>query len=353
MATLLKKIVKILATALGLLVIAFVLFYFWASSKTISDETYNKGSIYRIEAHLKNSYQKKRTYSLVTYNVGFGSGMANNLPIEVDRAAYDKNMKLVLGAVQKVNPDFVAAQEIDIDSSRSFYQNQVKDIANAIKAPHGAFLANWSKKYVPFPYWPPAIQYGKMLSGQAVISKYPIVSQKRYNLKAPAANPFYYNAFYLSRVIQETVVRFDGKELYIVNVHLEAFDMPNRIEQTRYLLEIYKKLKDKPVLIVGDFNCVPTNSTKVDNYKGYPEDTYRNDETMKMLLAEVSLKPAITEARYISDEKKYYTFSSGRPERKLDYVFYNDKIRFMKSRVMNDAGDGSDHLPIYFEFQFK
>ncbi len=353
MATLLKKILKSISFLIIIVVILFIGFYFWASSRTISDEKYNQGSILRIESHLKNKYKVKKTYSIITYNVGFGSGMANNLPVEVGRSDYDKNMKLIFQAVKNVDPDFLATQEIDIDSARSFHQNQVKDLADVMEAPHAAFLPNWSKKYVPFPYWPPAFQYGKMLSGQGIISKYPIISQKRYNLKPPEANPFYYNAFYLSRIIQETVVRLDGNELYIINVHLEAFDMPNRIKQTMYLLELYKKVKDKPVLLVGDFNCVPTNSTKVDNYKGYPEDTYRNDETMKMLLAEGSLTPAITEARYISNEKKFYTFSSGRPERKLDYIFYNDKIRFVKSRVINEAGTGSDHLPIYLEFQFK
>ena len=53
----------------------------------------------------------------------------------------------------------------------------------------GAYAVNWDKRYVPFPYWPPVVHFGEMLSGQGVLSKFPILMNKKIVLQKPEENP--------------------------------------------------------------------------------------------------------------------------------------------------------------------
>ena len=56
-------------------------------------------------------------------------------------------------------------------------------MAQALGLTHGAIAISWDKNYVPFPYWPPTAQFGKILSGQSIISRSPIQQNNRIVLE--------------------------------------------------------------------------------------------------------------------------------------------------------------------------
>lgn len=313
----------------------------WATSKNISKEDYKNGYTWEFK---KPPTRKKKSYNIITYNIGFASGMANNLPVKKGKKFYSKNLLQITKAIQSTSPDFIALQEADIDSSRSFSINQVKYIAEKTKSSSAAFLPTWSKNYIPYPYWPPAVHYGKINSGQAVISKHKITKQIKYPLPKPESNSLIYNAFYLEKIIQKTTLQVEDTELIIFNVHLEAFDKKNRNQQVKKLMQLYKKVKDKPVLIVGDFNATPPYATSSGEF---------DSATIEKILVEKSLKTAITKKEYQQNEQKHFTHPSNKPTVKLDHIFYNKKIKPLKAQVLKKAGSGSDHLPLFFEFSIK
>jgi endonuclease/exonuclease/phosphatase family metal-dependent hydrolase len=62
---------------------------------------------------------------------------------------------------------------------------------------------------------------------------------------------------------------------------------------------------------------------------------------------------AIPDSVYQTNEEKYFTFSSGQPVEKIDYIFYTDQtIKPVSATVLSTYGEISDHLPVYFKFSF-
>ncbi len=319
-----KLLIKIILVFL-LLVVGF---FFWGSS---SVHPVKENNII-IRTDIKNSIANDSIFSIATYNIGYLSGMTNNLPIAKPKSLFDKNLKKVKQVLRNLNIDILAFQEIDYASSRSYDVNQQLEIAK-LGYPYIGQAVNWDKRYLPFPYWPISMQFGRVYSGQSILSHYPIKSQERIVLNAVADAPFYRTAFYLDRLAQVDKVDVNGKVVVVINVHLEAFDKATRVIQTKKVFDIYNRYKNTyPTLLVGDFNS-------------------------DIKFANASITPIINSPNIgIAAYKLPYpnTFSSIKPVKRIDYIFYNKNfIEEVSSRVLNKMGDASDHLPLVMYFKIK
>ena len=235
-----KKLLKYFLRIFLLLIIAFAIFFYWASSPNLNEEEYSK----MITNQYKNQINNDSIFSIVTYNIGYLSGMTNNLPVEKPKELFDKNLKKVLKETKIVNPDIIAFQEIDYKASRSFNVNQQNEIAK-LGYNYVAEAVNWDETYVPFPYWPPSMHFGKVISGQSIISKFPLKNHKRIVLERVPDAPFYRDALYIERLAQITTVELHKQEVVLINVHLEAFDKPTRVRQFKAVLQLFDKYKNK------------------------------------------------------------------------------------------------------------
>jgi endonuclease/exonuclease/phosphatase family metal-dependent hydrolase len=128
-------------------------------------------------------------------------------------------------------------QEVDINSSRSFFYNQVDSLGKYLNFHQGAYAVNWDKLYVPFPYFSLKYHFSKVYSGQAILSKMQIVSIELLVLDKLINAPFYYNSFYLDRILQINKVQIAKDTLILMNVHLEAFDRKRRELQAENVLK--------------------------------------------------------------------------------------------------------------------
>ncbi|MFO7849761.1 MAG: endonuclease/exonuclease/phosphatase family protein [Spirochaetia bacterium] len=348
-----KKILGSVVIALIVLLVLLVMCILWGSAKTVSEEEYAEGYIIDGPGDPQTG---KSTYSVMTYNAGYASGTANSTAKMPDRDFFDKNLTTMIDMIGSHNPDFLCVQEIDVSSKRSYYVDQVKEFNQKLGYVETAFAPNFSKNYVPFPYWPPSAHWGKVYSGMAVFSSLPLKEQKLTVLDPPVNFSWLYNLFYLDRTIQRTSVNMEGEEVYIFNLHFEAWDGDTREKQAKKLLELYREVKDHPVLIVGDLNVIPPYATRrhnfpMDNYED--EVDYRGEETMEIILSEGSLDTAISKARYLAEEDKYMTYPSDKPHMKIDYILYNSYIRPVRSYVVNENVAASDHRPVYMEFTLQ
>lgn len=317
--------------------IALVSFYFWASSGRYPRNRY--AEIVNQEADaVTEKAGRDRSFTIVTYNIGYLSGLTNNLAVSRSRQLYDDNLAIAVKALKPLKADFIALQEIDLDSRRSFNVNQVEALAAGLDLPNRAIAVNWDKQYVPFPYWPPSAHFGHILSSQAILSRYPIQRHERIALAKVASKPFFYNAFYLDRLAQIAQINLDGQPLILVNVHMEAFDRATRSQQTDFVKQLTEQYLDRyPVLLLGDFNSPPPTA----------DDP---NPTIETLLAVPKLEPAfnVDDAKTPAPE----TFPADRPIAKLDYIFYSrDRIQSLEQRVITEAGQASDHLPVLLKFQ--
>lgn len=336
-----KTAKKISFFLLGFIIVFTVVFYFWGSASKHDVNEYDEVIVVKSE----NLSAHNDTLSLLTYNLGYLSGMTNNQPVERTKELFAGNLEKAIKLISGFNPDFIGFQEIDFKAKRSYDVNQLKEIASADGYNYAAMAVNWDKNYVPFPYGWPNVHFGQIYSGQAILSKFPILSNTLKVLRKPESHPFYYSAFYLDRIAQIDKVDINGKEVVLINVHLEAFDVTTREKQAETLIKIYRQYaKDYPVLLFGDFNSTPPNATQ----------PYAVEETMKIIFSEPGIKAAILDSMYYAYESKYFTFDSRNPEMRIDYIFYNsNKIKAIEARVIKEAGEISDHIPVYMRFVLK
>ena len=238
-----KRFFKFLGGLFLVLIIAFVIFFFWASSATLDESEYVKISQNDDFIIPKND----SIFTIMTYNIGYLSGMTNNRAVVRSKDFIGKNLENVKSEIEYLQPDIIAFQEIDYNASRSY---EIADLGYRFRAT----AVNWDERYLPFPYWPPKLQFGKVLSGQSVVSKYPIQNNERIVLQRVADASFYRDAFYLERLAQVVKVNINNKEIVVINVHLEAFDELTRKNQFEEVLEIFNRYKnDFPVILLGDF----------------------------------------------------------------------------------------------------
>lgn len=324
-----KRFLRFIFSFFLLLIIAFGIFFFWASSSTLEKSEY----ISLVKVDVQNQPKNDSIFSIVTYNIGYLSGMTNNRSIAKPKPLFDENLQKVIAETKKINPDIIAFQEIDYDATRSYNINQEEQIANLGYA-YRAKSVNWDKRYVPFPYWPISMHFGKVVSGQSIISKYPIKEQQRIVLQRVADAPFYRNAFYLERLAQVVKVVLNDKEIMVINVHLEAFHKETRVKQFDEVVKIFNQYKEQyPTILLGDFNSEAKDPSAV----------------IQKMLAMKDVGNAAFNVNKIEN-----TFNSKAPRKRIDYIFYTkNSIEYISGKVLNEFGQASDHLPVFMEFKLK
>ena len=273
------------------------------------------------------------TLTVATYNLGYLSGMTNQQAVPRNRGLLEANRTGAIAALQPLNLDVLALQEVDFDAHRSFNLNQQEALSEALAMPFAALAVNWDKRYVPFPYWPPQVHYQAVTSGQAVLSRYPIRQNQRLVLERVPTHPFYYRAIYLDRVAQVAELDLSGQPLVVINVHLEAFDGPTRRRQTEFVRQLAEQYAEtRPVLLLGDFNSDLDRAEERESDAG---------PSIQILLD----SPVLARAR--ADQSQLATFPSDLPQYSLDYIFYTPATLALRDwRVVSNAAQASDHLPV-------
>jgi len=324
-----KQFLKFIFRVFLVLIVACVVFFFWASSPTLDESDYAK----LIEVDNYKLPENDSVFSIVTYNIGYLSGMTNNLAVESPKELFDDNLEIVTSEVKKLNPDIIAFQEIDFDASRSYHVNQEEEISK-LGFNYRAQTINWDERYLPFPYWPISMHYGKVVSGQSIISKYPLKEQQRIVLERVADAPFHRDAFYLERLAQVVKVVLNGKEVVLINIHLEAFEAATRVKQFEEVLAIFNTYKDTyPTILLGDFNSKARDKKAI----------------VQKIFAMKDVGNAAFDMNNLGN-----TFNSKDPFERIDYIFYTkNSIEYISGKVLNQFGQASDHLPVEMKFKLR
>ncbi len=311
--------------------------FLWASSGQTPADELAQIITYRPSAE---PIGESGAYSIMTYNLGYLSGLDNNQAAVSDERTFSRNLDSAVDLIQSSSPDILALQEIDFASRRSSYIDQLASLGKQLGFYQSARAVNWDKRYVPFPYGPPKVNFGPMLSGQAVLTNRPILDHRRQVLPRPP-NPWYRDAFYLNRLAQ--VVKIDlGQPVIVINAHLENDNILTRQQQIDQLINIYNSYYESyPVLLVGDFNAVLKSADII----------YDTDSSLERILD----LPYIAEAGVIaSPDDNLKTYRSDSPDRQLDHIFFNtNKILPLQVSTPPPGDHPSDHLPLTLKFKLK
>lgn len=343
-----KRLVVGVGAVLGTLLLAFVLFFFWASSGRVPEADLAQTNTYPAEPTTAAD-----TVTVMTYNIGYLSGMTNNEPVVRSDSFLAANMDQATRLIRQADPDLIGFQEIDYGGGRSGYVHQLDTLATRLGYAAAAQAVNWDKRYLPFPYGRPAVNFGRMLSGQSLLSRFPIRQHARIVL-SPPSQAFYREPFYLSHLAQIALVDLGGRPLAVMNLHLEAFDAAAREQQAREANALYDRLAAAglPVLVLGDVNSVRPASRPT-----LPADqrrTFANDETISLLLDDTGLRGVYPDSTAQTTPPPR-TFPANGPNRKIDHVFYSPDLLAPVERSIRCKAPSppSDHCAVVASFRLR
>ncbi len=339
-----RTFLKWLLVVVVVIALAFVVFYFWASRPV-----YDSDSYVQIRSYAAAPLPAlPDTLIIATYNIGYLSGLVNNRPIRESEDFYAGNLASARDLLASIDADVVGFQEIDFASRRSYDFHQMDSLATSLGYAAGGMAVNWDVRYVPFPYGMPRVHFGRILSGQAVLSRFAVSHHERIVLQKPP-NPFWYNAFYLDRLAQVVYLDTDPR-LAVINVHLEAFHRGTREEQAGTLLTLVDSLAaEHAVLLVGDFNAVPSELYDSNSVSAAEAEQRAGEQTMEILTAH-----EILAAVYSSDVMSVgesATFPADEPRIKIDHILYDTRyFRPIEASVHDAPGPPADHRPVVAKF---
>ncbi len=231
---------------------------------TLTD--YNPKLIEKLNVKGKNldTVINKNYLTLLTWNIGY-AGLGKEMDFFYDggkkvRPSLEQCKKYLKGICSFVKSadtlDFMLLQEIDVNSRRSYFTNQIDSINKAIPSFDYIFAKNYDVRFVPVPYTEPM---GKVDAGLITFSKYKALEATRFAFTANYSWPT--RLFMLDRCFIFTKYHLqNNKYLIVINTHNEAFDDGSiRKAQMQVLkdkiLEEYSK--GNYVIVGGDWNQNP------------------------------------------------------------------------------------------------
>ncbi len=209
--------------------------------------------------------------------------------------------------IKSNNIDLVALQEVDKGVERTKGIN-IPDSLSKLTGMYYSFYKN--------------INYQGGEYGNAILSRFKILADTNYHYKMIRNSE--------QRGLLITKVLINNDTLLFMNTHIDyRKDDTERLLNMEQLKQITTSLPKYPIILCGDFNDTP------------------NSNTIK------SISELFTD---VSTVNKLYTFSTDKPEIKIDYIFvrdnYNDpliKQKIFPISVKTVLSNASDHLPIIVE----
>ncbi len=321
------------------------------------------------EASTLTPANPKDTLTLMTWNIKFGGGRIDFFfdcwgdRVTMTEEEVLTHLEGLARKIRQVDPDVLFLQEVDIDSKRSAYVDQVEYLLNHTDLNYAVFASQWKASYVP------SDGIGKINSGNVTLSKYPLENAVRIGLPLIQEQSAVVRYFYLKRNILETEVQVGDRSLRLLNTHLSAFDQDGtKKKQLDQLVDTLISRDNSTINFVlgGDFNLLPPNTLKV---KDFPDSICEEEFEADDFTASITwieplflFHPEFDIEDYQFDNGPYFTHTTNHPDRgafwnrKLDYLFTNGRFIPGSNITHQDEHTGmntmmlSDHCPVSVQF---
>ncbi len=270
------------------------------------------------------------------------------------------NLDGLAAKIKQVDPDVLLIQEIDTNSKRSAYIDQVQYLLDKTDLNYGAYASQWRADYVP------SDGVGPVDSGNAILSKYPLRDAERIALPLIGEQDGITQYFYLKRNMLQVRLDVGRDDVYVVNVHTAAYSNDGTKKDQ---IDLFKARLDdltaqgKVVLGGGDLNALPPGTEQLVGFDdfvceqdgAFDADDY-SPEVGWLDPLYATYTPAVALEDYQADNAAYFTHTTDKDlfwNRKLDYLFTNTSFVAGSTVTHQDASKGgvetmplSDHAPI-------
>ncbi len=238
------------------------------------------------------------TLRVLCYNIHYGQGMDGKF--DVARLAR---------VIDKLKPDLVALQEIDVGVERSGREHQIRRLGE---------LTGMASRYGPTQH------YQGGLYGNGVLSRLPILDVVIHPL--PYTEATEKKVTYPRGCIAVTVRGPDGKPLRFISTHFQHNVPEDRLAEAKKINELFAgKGGNIPTILAGDMNATPDSEPMKELHKKWTNTM--ND-------------PPAPSA------------PSPKPRSRIDYILFRPKetFRLVISKVVAEEM-ASDHRPVFAVFE--
>ena len=284
--------------------------------------------------------------------------MHKNLPNQILKHTLEEVAKLII----LEEPDIILLQELDDKASRSYHQDQLKELLSLLPADYQSYCSAfyWKAMYVPHPQI-----NGKVGMKLAVISKFKINGALRHQLPLIDRevknwyDPLFFwveKQFHLKRAILEVSLPTEkGGHFTVFNTHLTAYPgdghtvLSKQVSQIEGLLQEKDQLKI-PWVIGGDFNLLPPGIS-ADELALSDGENYNAHTEIRVLYDLYEGVPDLEEVKG-ENAKHWLTYIPNKSrdkkaDRTLDYFFVSRSIDLKNAFVVQqNAHQISDHYPV-------
>ncbi|WNG13783.1 endonuclease/exonuclease/phosphatase family protein [Cystobacter fuscus] len=158
----------------------------------------------------------------------------------------------VAALIREYDPDILMTEEIEVDSKRSAYIDQVRFLLENTNLRYAAYMSTWKARYVP------SEGVGRMDLGNAILSRYPILKAERIRQEDRTDQDPLTSTFYIKRAIGRAELDVgQGRRVATYVVHTEAYDQDGTKQKQIQQIHDVLKAETLPWVIGGDFNELP------------------------------------------------------------------------------------------------
>jgi endonuclease/exonuclease/phosphatase family metal-dependent hydrolase len=317
-------------------------------------------------ALIHSAPQMPETLKVMMWNIRYG---AARIPLfyegwgdryNMSKSEVISNLSKIEKKITEVDPDVIFLQELDIDSKRTAYVDQLQHILDNTNLNYAFFASIWKADLVP------SDGLGRINMGNAIASKWPLFDGTRIALPRSTDQTALEKYFWFARnILKAKIVTEKGLTINLLTIHTDAWTTDGtKKKQIDQFKEALDAINEKGEILIGggDFNELTPGSPRWKDFKDlgpkhrFKEDDYTGEEQwMSELYA--AYTPAIPLSVFQDDPSRYYTFTGDGNSfwnRTLDHLFTNASFRcgvVLQDTILLDATTGiptmplSDHAP--------
>jgi len=306
---------------------------------------------------------------VMTWNIRFGIGRgewfgdACGEKVVYSEAEVFAKLQAVVDRINQVKPDVLLLQEVDINSKRSAYVDQLQWILERTDFNYAVYGFQWKAQFIP------SDGLGRLHEANVILSRWPIGKSTRIQLPLRQDQDALTRYFYERCCMVKARIEIPGfDDFYAVNIHASAFATDDTKHQH---IIAFKEELDKIVseggwfIAGGDLNTLPPGSDSTDfcsedlctgeSFHHPGDDPQHKDgsnyapesQWLTGLYNEYSSAVELTD--YQQNQEAFFTHTT-RPDhtwdRTLDYLFTNLHWHKISTATHQDFQTDSDHAAV-------